>query len=144
MGLIEIASGNSVWRGMDYYNAKKVISWDKTGAFIYRGIVSGSNGEKYEVSIDKEHPRKSKCNCPFADGRRVACKHMIALLFTAEPKQADDFIQMAEQYEEEEELREQEHLADVMKYVKSLSKAELQDHLYDALLEIEYYKNIRW
>ncbi len=144
MGLIEIASGNSVWRGMDYYNAKKVISWDKTGEFTYRGIVSGSNGEKYEVSIDKEHPRKSKCNCLFADGRRVVCKHMIALLFTAEPKQADDFIQMAEQYEEEEELREQEHLADVMKYVKSLSKVELQHHLYDALLEIEYYKNIRW
>ena len=23
MGLIEIASGNSVWRGMDYYNRKK-------------------------------------------------------------------------------------------------------------------------
>ena len=69
---------------------------------------------------------------------------MIALLFTAEPKQADDFIQMAEQYEEEEELREQEHLANVMKYVNSLSKVELQHHLYDALLEIEYYKNIRW
>ncbi len=25
MGLIEIASGNSVWRGMDYYENKKVI-----------------------------------------------------------------------------------------------------------------------
>ena len=25
MGLVEIASGNSVWRGMDYYENKKVI-----------------------------------------------------------------------------------------------------------------------
>ena len=28
MGLIEVASGNSVWRGMDYYNDKKVDSWN--------------------------------------------------------------------------------------------------------------------
>lgn len=29
MGLIEIASGNSVWRGMDYYNNKKVSKQDR-------------------------------------------------------------------------------------------------------------------
>ena len=29
MGLIEVASGNSVWRGLDYYNDKKVESWKK-------------------------------------------------------------------------------------------------------------------
>mgnify|MGYP002644725577 CR=1 FL=1 len=49
-------------------------------------IASGNN--KYVVHIDKMHPRKSKCNCPFADGRRVVCKHMIALYFTAEPQAA--------------------------------------------------------
>ena len=27
MGLIEIASGDSVWRGMDYYENHKVVSW---------------------------------------------------------------------------------------------------------------------
>lgn len=27
MGLLEIASGQSVWRGMDYYDDKKVLSW---------------------------------------------------------------------------------------------------------------------
>lgn len=76
MGLIEIASGNSVWRGMDYYERKKVISWEKDGTDSYNGVVSGSEGNKYLVHIDKGHPRKSKCNCPFADGRRVICKHM--------------------------------------------------------------------
>jgi len=85
MGLIEIASSNSVWRGMDYYENKKVISWNKSGDDIYDGIVSGSKGNSYAVHIDKAHPRRSVCNCPFADGRRVVCKHMIALYFTAEP-----------------------------------------------------------
>ena len=35
MGLTEIASGNSVWRGMDYYKEKKVVSWEKTGPETY-------------------------------------------------------------------------------------------------------------
>lgn len=51
-------------------------------------IEVASSNNKYVVHIDKKHPRKSKCNCPFADGRRVVCKHMIALYFTAEPQAA--------------------------------------------------------
>ena len=73
MGLIEIASGNSVWRG--------VVSWNKSGNSTYEGVVSGSNGDSYNVYIDKLHPRKSVCNCSIAGGRRVVCKHMIALYF---------------------------------------------------------------
>ena len=86
MGLIEMASGNSVWCGMDYYERKMVCSWKKSGEETYDGVVSGSEGNKYSVHIDKMHPRKSSCNCPFAEGRRIICKHMIALLFTAEPE----------------------------------------------------------
>ncbi|WP_278296961.1 SWIM zinc finger family protein [Butyrivibrio sp. ob235] len=53
--------------------------------------------------MDKEHPRKSSCTCPFAEGRRVICKHMIALYFTAEPKAAEDFLKQVEEWEKEEE-----------------------------------------
>ena len=144
MGLIELASGKSVWRGMDYYNEKKVISWDKIDDFTYDGKVSGSNGEIYDVHIDKEHQRKSTCTCPFAEGSRVICKHMIALLFTAEPEQATDFMKRVEEYEAEEEAREEQHYKDLEKYVKSLSKSELQERLYDALCELEYYTRARW
>lgn len=48
-----------------------------------------------------EHPRKSKCNCPHADGRRVICKHMIALLFTASPEAANKHIMMLNEVEED-------------------------------------------
>ena len=47
MGLIELASGNSIWRGIDYYNEKKVISWKKLGSDTYSGIVSGNGAEPY-------------------------------------------------------------------------------------------------
>lgn len=39
----------------------------------------GSNDAVYDVKIDTVHPKKSVCNCPFAEGRRVICKHMVSL-----------------------------------------------------------------
>ena len=144
MGLIEIASGNSVWRGMDYYQNKKVNSWNKIGDGIYDGMVSGKNGNSYFVHIDKLYPRKSTCNCPFANGRRVICKHMIALLFTAEPDVAENFLRQAEEWEREEEEREQKHLEDIHNYVNSLSKAELRERLFDTLVELEDRRNSYW
>lgn len=141
MGLIETASANSVWRGLDYYEAKKVISWEKTGTFAYDGVVSGSEGNKYIVHIETNHPRRSTCNCPFAEGRRVVCKHMIALYFTAEPKAADNFLKQVEEWEAEEQEREKQHYEDLRKYVNQLSKAELRERLYDALVELEERDN---
>ncbi|MCI6165964.1 MAG: SWIM zinc finger domain-containing protein [Lachnospira sp.] len=144
MGLIELASNNSVWRGMDYYENKKVLSWNKVENGIYEGIVSGQEDRNYSVHIDKIHPRKSTCNCPFADGRRVICKHMIALYFTAEPNVAQDFLRQVEKWEQEEEQREQEYYQELRKYVNSLSKVELQERLYDALVELEDRRNNYW
>lgn len=144
MGLIEMASGNSVWRGMDYYESKMVCSWKKSGEEAYDGVVSGSEENKYSVYIDKIHPRKSSCNCPFAEGRRVICKHMIALLFTAEPKAAKDFLRQVEEWEEEEKERERLHYKELREYVNSLSKKELQERLYDALVELEDIRNNYW
>lgn len=144
MGLIKIASGNSVWRGLDYYNNKKVVSWEKTGSEAYHGIVSGSDGNTYNVQIDKAHPRKSTCNCPFADGRRVICKHMIALYFTAEPKEAKRFLEEVKNWEAEEEAREQQHYEDLKNYVMSLSMSELQERLLNVLVELEERRNYYW
>jgi len=141
MGLIETASANSVWRGMDYYENRKVVSWAQTGTFAYDGIVSGSEGNKYSVHIETNHPRRSTCNCPFAEGRRVVCKHMIALYFTAVPNAADDFLRQVEEWEAEEQEREKQHYEDLRKYVNQLSKAELRERLYDALVELEERDN---
>ena len=141
MGLIETASANSVWRGMDYYENRKVVSWAQTGTFAYDGIVSGSEGNKYTVHIETNHPRRSTCNCPFAEGRRVVCKHMIALYFTAVPNAADDFLRQVEEWEAEEQEREKQYYEDLRKYVNQLSKAELRERLYDALVELEERDN---
>ena len=61
MGLVECASGNSIWRGIDYCERNKVVSWEGK-ATCFDGIVSGSNGEEYKVHVDVEHPSIASSN----------------------------------------------------------------------------------
>ncbi len=75
MSILSIASNASVWRGYEYYNEKKVLSWKQTEEHKFEGEVAGSEKEPYHVMIDTEHPKKSKCNCPHAEGKKVICKH---------------------------------------------------------------------
>ena len=93
MGLYECASSKSVWRGYYYYEEKgHILSCDKIGEYIYKGEVQGTASDPYKVIIDIRHPRKSTCNCPFADGRRVVCKHMMALYFLYIHQRLIDFL----------------------------------------------------
>ena len=62
------------------------------GANCYQGKVKGSGGAIYDVTIDTAHPRKSVCNCPFAEGRRVICKHMVALDLGIFPEREQQMI----------------------------------------------------
>ena len=66
---------------------------------------------------------------------------MIALYFTAEPEAADHFLKQVEEWEAEEQKREKQHYEDLRKYVNQLSKAELRERLYDALVELEEREN---
>lgn len=142
MGLVEIASSKSVWRAIDYYQSKKVLSWNKTETG-YEGSVSGSDNNTYIVNVDIEHPRKSKCTCPFATDHRVICKHMLAVYFSAHPEEVRRIEKEAEEYEKEEEYREQMRKEQLYDYVRMLSKEELRDELVEALYELEYYRR-RW
>ena len=55
MGLIEMASGNSVWRGMDYYKNKKVIAWEKSKRKSLFVQMRNWRIEKYEPMYIKKH-----------------------------------------------------------------------------------------
>ncbi|MGC6174579.1 SWIM zinc finger family protein [Lacrimispora sp. 38-1] len=137
MSILSIASNASAWRGYEYYEGKRVISWNQMDKHEFEGTVRGSGKEPYHVMIDTEHPKKSTCNCPHAEGKRIVCKHKIALFFTVFPKEADRYIAEIEEYEREEGEREQEHYDQIVRYVKSLSKEELRTALINALIEAE-------
>ena len=136
MGLIELASYKSVWRGYEYYKQNNVITHIKESESQIRGMVRGSGQKHYDVFIDLEHPRKSKCNCPHADGKRVICKHMISLYFAAYPKIAQKYYDDLIAYEEAEEARQEELEEKLINYVCKLKKEELRNLCLELLYEL--------
>lgn len=143
MELLNLASNNSFWRGIEYHHENKIIKWKEIGNMCYQGKVRGSGSVKYDVMIDIEHPRKSKCNCPFAEGRRVICKHMIALNLKVFPEKEQQMMEHIEeqnkQYEIEYEEYMQEREDEIREYVYGLSKEELREELIQLMIDDVYY-----
>ena len=145
MKLLNLASGNSYWRGVEYYHENRVNEWENTGKHQYQGKVRGSGNQLYDVNIDVAHPRRSTCNCAFADGRRVICKHMVAMYFDIFPekeKEMEAYIENEQRkYEQELEDKKERRRNEIIQYVKTLSKSELQQKLISHLIgdmESEY------
>lgn len=135
MGLLNLASGASVWRGYDYFKENRVLNFTNCSNNQYSGLVSGRNKKPYEVFIDTVNPRKSHCNCPHAKGRRIICKHQVALYFYAFPEEAEEYYRKVLEYEEEERKYQEELAEHVSSYIDSLSKQELRDALYEILYD---------
>ncbi len=125
MSLISLASGKSFLRGYEYYKDNRVYCKSNTSASEIEGKVNG-NGHTYTVDIDIKHPRKSKCNCPHANGKRIICKHMVALYFSSFPKEAENYYSEVIAYEEEQEQLQEEIDEKIIRYINSLTKDELR------------------
>ncbi len=134
MGILDIASGNSIWRGYYYFEENKVLSFEKINDRLYKGIVSGSSDETYEVTLDIPHPKRSTCTCPHAEGTRRICKHKIALYFTIFPDEAERLLAQAQAYEEEKEQQQVQTQKDLVSYIHKLKKAQAQELLLELLL----------
>lgn len=132
MSLITLASSKSLWRGYEYYKENRVYYKSNKSVTEIEGRVTG-NGKTYTVNIDIEHPRKSRCNCPHADGKRIICKHMIALYFASFPKAAVEYYKEVVAYEEEQERYEEELDDKIFTYLNKLSKSQLKELVSDLL-----------
>ncbi|MGN1014377.1 MAG: SWIM zinc finger domain-containing protein [Butyricicoccus sp.] len=135
MSILSLASVQSTYRGYEYFEAKKVLCFVEQNERQYEGTVAGSNGKTYEVFIDEEHPRKSHCNCPHAAGKRIICKHMIALYFTLHPNEAEQYVNELRACWEEEEHRYEEEEQALLRYVAHMRKSELQQALLQILFD---------
>ena len=127
MGIISSASGSSCWRGLDYYKENKISNLKKISNFEYTSKVNGT--EIYNVYLNIEHARKSTCNCPLANGKRIICKHIVATYFKAFPKEAINFEKEQEKLQEEYENYQEKLYNKTQSYIKSLTKKELVDEL---------------
>ena len=103
MSILTSASSASVSRGYDYYKYNKVSNVKQLNDHEFEGYVDGSLKNPYYVKIDIEHPRKSYCDCPHANGN-ITCKHMTALYFELFPEEVDDYESwLNSDYDEDEE-----------------------------------------
>ena len=93
----------------------------------YSSFVKGTNN--YNVHLDIEHPRKSLCDCPLANGKRIICKHIVATYFTAFPNEAVSFEEEQNRLQEEYEKEQEEEYDKVIKYLNRMSKQELIEEL---------------
>lgn len=160
MSILTKASRNARCRGYEYFESKKVLSCDKISEYEYDGTVQGTMTEPYKVRINLDKTMSSSCTCPFANGRKI-CKHMVAIFFCVFPDEAqkyeseykeyksaskryyyddcfdgdyfcddeldDDYIDEEEEYDEFEDM--------LRKYIKKLSKTQLQNALFDLLYD---------
>lgn len=133
--LLSCASGQSAWRGYDYYLNRRVESVEEIDSNQFQGKAHGSNGETYDVFIDVEHPRKSSCTCPHAAGKRIVCKHQIALFFTAFPLEAAKYYQEVVEHEQEQERLREEEENKVIDCIDNMTKEQLQQALMQVLFD---------
>ena len=78
---------------------KEIFDLTEIANDVYSATVSGSSSEPYLVELYINHPRKSKCNCLHADGKRIICKHIVAVYFTVFPSEAERFYAEAMAYQ---------------------------------------------
>ena len=140
MGMLEICSHNSYWRGLDYFENKRVKTAKQINRHEFEADVEGT--EVYHVHLDIDHPRKSTCTCPHAAGKSTICKHKVAVYFSVFPEEAQEAIDERNQYYEELEEREIEYNKKVeimtkkyKEYVDGLSVEEIKRMLVNYMVD---------
>lgn len=145
MGLIDLASSKSMWRGLDYYQNDNVLETHNIGDLQYAAKVRNDAGAIYDVVVNLDKVRNSQCSCPFKkDKPKAICKHIVAAYFAIFPKEADDLQRAYEEWEAGAEEREAQHLKELEEYVNSLSIEDLRSMVLDHILEKERYGNYYW
>lgn len=134
MGMREICSYNSYWRGLNDFENNKVKSINKINENEYDAEVEGT--ELYHVHLNINHPRKSTCTCPHAAGKSTICKHKVAVYFSIFPEEAQEAIDERNRYYKSLEERRKEY----DKKVEEITK--MYEELVDDLSEEEVRKRL--
>ena len=122
MSIRKLASFNSLWKGLEYYNEERV-----------------SNLKRNE----------STCTCPHGEGRKVICKHVVATYFEAYPQEAlkanKDLYAYHDEENEDEYLKEYERVrASYKNYIDGLSEKEVREFLLNQLINDYFDAQNKW
>ena len=121
---------------------------------IIEGEVANHEGRTYHTIINLAHSTRSSCTCKFAKGRKVICKHMVALYFANAPDEYEELMKKVEAREKERELEERQWPEKTRKRIEAevaaLSAEEARTMLADLLYrkaQDEHYETLyprRW
>ena len=139
MGIISCASGSYCFRGLEYYKSNKIKNIKQVSDIEYTSIASGA--KEYSIYLNLKHPRKSTCNCPLADGKRIICKHIVATYFSVVPGSAKEFEDEQNRLQEEFEEYQENEYKNAIKFINKMSKKELVEeliHVFDYAPEWVY------
>lgn len=139
MEFISSASGASCWRGLEYYKNENLKEIHQISEIEYTSIVSGT--KEYNVYLNLKNPRKSTCNCPLANGKRIICKHIVATYFSVVPGSAKEFEEEQNRLQEEYEEYQENEYKNVIRFISEMSKEELIEeliHVFDYAPEWVY------
>ena len=139
MSILTAASSKSAWHGYEYFIEDKIQFVKKLDDTHFGGAVAGSEAEPYAVTIDIEHPKRSTCDCPFANGLKV-CKHMVAVYFAAFPEEAIKFKAAIDRAIEAEEQYQEELPGIIEQYISKLNKSQLRDLALNLIYELPEYE----
>ena len=147
MSIFSKASGASYWRGFHYFEDGNVKDIKQIAEGVYSAKVEGS--EMYSVTINLEHPGQCTCTCPFVEGNKKICKHMVALAFAVSPLDYKEACRARDAYEREQEAKEKRYEARLkehqkrmeekkkmfLEYVARLTEEEAKQELLEILLK---------
>lgn len=134
MNLLDAADQGSIWRGLDYYLEKRVLSYYVMDKDHIRGKVAGSQSLPYEVALNLNDVHTSLCNCPYAKDKEIICKHKIALYFTLYPEIADGYLADANKIADEHDRKHRERILRIVNIVDRLSTSEMKTVLISYML----------
>ena len=127
MGIISVASGTSCWKGLEYYKNNKIKNINKFSDTEYTSTARGT--KEYSVQLNLKNPRKSTCNCPLANGKRIICKHIVATYFSVATGSAKEFEDEQNRLQEEYEEYQENEYKNAIKFINKMSKKELVEEL---------------
>lgn len=154
MSYIDSAAYWSKVNGFDYYENGCVISIEKISDDEYHAKVKGSKDNIYNIIYYPDFPKKSTCDCPRANGKKVVCKHKVAVFYALNPQEAEivkkereEIISIQEELERQFEERHRERLKNATEYVESLTFEQMKSLLIGYMVsemeenEERYYEN---
>ena len=117
-----------------YFIGDRVIESKEIEPNIVKAKVLGSGMKLYDVMVDFNHPLKCTCNCPHAEGKKIICKHKVAVYFKYHQKEAFDFYDEYVKYEKIDYEYRDEICDNIYTKISEMSKEELVQNCYELLI----------